>query len=144
MISEQGIIEEISNQKAIVRIRKSGACAHCSSKGSCSISDRDMLVEVQNNLQAKKGDTVELSVPEGTLLKLSALVYLMPIIALMFGAFIGSYLSIYLNSDQSITAIITGGIFCGISFLGLKIFERSKRSDNKYFPQMTRILKSVL
>jgi sigma-E factor negative regulatory protein RseC len=142
MISEQGVIEKIDDQMATVRVRKSSACAHCSSKGSCSISNRDMLVEVQNILNAGEGDTVEISVPEGTFLKLSFLVYLIPIFALMLGAFIGIFLSTMLNIDQSLSAIITGAVFFGISFLGLKVFERLKSSDRNYFPQMSRILKN--
>jgi len=87
MVSEQGITEKVTDRKATVRVRKSPTCAHCGSRTSCDISDRDMLVEVSNDLQAKVGDYVEISVPEGTLLKLSVLVYLFPIIALMTGAF---------------------------------------------------------
>jgi sigma-E factor negative regulatory protein RseC len=144
MISEQGIIEEVSARKAIVRVRKSSACKHCSSKDSCSISDRDMLVEVDNDLQAKVGDHVEISVPEGTLLKISALVYLFPIIALIIGAFLGDFLAKHLlQTNSSWIAIIVGFIFLGIVFFGLKIFERTKRSGDSYYPRMTRILTNV-
>ena len=94
MISERGIVERIDNQKAIVRVTKSSACAHCGSRDSCNISDRDMLVEVANDLKAAVGDSVEISVAEGTLLKLSVLIYFFPIIALMVGAFLGNYLAI--------------------------------------------------
>jgi len=143
MISEQGIIEEVLARKAIVRVRKSSACKHCSSKDSCSISDRDMLVEVDNDLKAKVGDHVEISVPEGTLLKISALVYLFPIVALIIGAFLGDFLAKHLQTDSSRTSIIVGFIFLGISFFGLKIFERTKRSGDSYYPRMTRILTNV-
>jgi len=143
MISEQGIIEEVLARKAIVRVRKSSACKHCSSKDSCSISDRDMLVEVDNDLKAKVGDHVEISVPEGTLLKISALVYLFPIVALIIGAFLGDFLAKHLQTDSAWPAVIVGFIFLGIAFFGLKIFERAKRSGDSYYPRMTRILTNV-
>ena len=120
MISEQGIIEKISNETAYVRVTKTSACKSCSSKDSCNISDRDMIVEVDNRLKAKEGDRVELSVPEGTFLKLSMLVYVFPIIALMTGAFLGNYLSLQLNTDPSKTAALTGALFLVFSFIGLK------------------------
>jgi sigma-E factor negative regulatory protein RseC len=142
MISERGIVEKIDNQKAIVRVAKSSACAHCGSKDSCNISDRDMLVEVSNELKAGIGDFVEISVPEGTLLRLSVLVYLSPIIALVIGAFLGNFLARPLQIDPSLSAVIGGGLFLGAAFWGLKLYERTEKSGNKYYPRMTRVLSS--
>ena len=143
MISEQGIIEKISNETAYVRVTKSSACKHCESKDSCNISDRDMIVEVTNRLNAKEGDRVELSVPEGTFLKLSLLVYIMPVIFLMTGAFLGNYLSILLGTSSSATAAITGALFLVIAFIGLKIYEEKKKTGDKYYPRMTRIVFNI-
>ena len=143
LIKEQGKIEEIRKQTALVRIQKRSACAHCESKGSCSISKRDMLIEVPNDLQAGVGDQVEVSVPEGTLLKLSALIYLLPVLLLLIGAFLGSLLGDALQMNSSLTAIILGGGFMGISFYGLILFDRKKRKGNKYYPRMTRILTQI-
>ena len=140
MISEQGIIEKVLDDKAVVRVQKSAACAHCKSKGSCNISERNMLIEVSNDIKASKGDYVEISVPEGTLLKLSVLVYLLPIIALTIGAFLGGFLANSLQTDSSLTPIVGGGVFLGIAFFGLIRFERRRRSDNNYKPRMTRIV----
>jgi len=140
MISEQGIIDKISKNTAFVRVTKSSACKHCSSKDSCNISDRDMIVEVVNSFNAKEGDRVELSVPEGTFLKLSLLVYIFPIIALMTGAFLGDYLSVQLKTNPSATAAITGALFLVFAFLGLKLFENKKKTRDKYYPRMTRII----
>ncbi|MFC1839302.1 SoxR reducing system RseC family protein [Thermodesulfobacteriota bacterium] len=143
MISEQGIIEKISNETAYVRVAKTSACKHCASKDSCNISDRDMIVEVANRLDAKEGDRVELSIPEGTFLKLSLLVYIMPVIFLMTGAFLGNYLSIQMGTDPSVTAAITGALFLMVSFLGLKVFEKKTKSEDKYHPRMARIVINV-
>ena len=74
MVTEQGIIEEVSGQKALVRIKKSSACATCESRGNCEVvSGKSMVVEVANDLGGGKGDRVELSVPSGAFLKLSYL-----------------------------------------------------------------------
>jgi sigma-E factor negative regulatory protein RseC len=142
MISERGIVERIDNQKAMVRVKKSSACASCGSRDSCNISGRDMLVEVSNDLKAETGDFVEISVPEGTLLRLSVLVYLLPVIALMIGAFLGNFLAKPFQTNPSLTAVIGGGIFLIAAFGGLRLYERTKRSGEKYFPRMTRILTS--
>ena len=140
MIKEQGIIQKIKRDKAVIRIQQTSACAHCKSRGSCDVTNREMLVEVINDLQAKEGDLVELSVPEGTVLKLSLLVYFLPIIALFIGAFAGAAVAESLRVDTTLASIL-GGVLCmGIAFYGLRRFERAKRSGDKYYPRMTRIL----
>ena len=81
--------------------------------------------------------------PEGALLKVSALVYLLPIIALMTGAFIGGSLSATLGTGQSMTAIAGGAVFMGIAFGVLKIIEHSKGPVRGLYPRMTRIISSA-
>ena len=140
MIREQGIVEEIRRTTAVIKVEKSASCKHCSEKDSCSVSDRNMRIEVKNSLNAKEGDRVEVSVPEGTFIKLSLMVYIFPIVALMAGAFLGNFLSAQLNTDPSVTAAVTGAIFLAASFLGLKIYDRKKAIGDTYYPRMTRIV----
>jgi len=141
MVSEQGIVEKLNKGIAVVRVRQRSACKHCSSKDSCDISSRDILVEMPNVLQAQVGDYVEISLPEGALLKLSALVYLTPIIFLILGAFLGSFIAKFLHTDSTWGAVTGGAVFLGIAFWGLRMFERAgKRSGDSSYPRMTRIL----
>jgi sigma-E factor negative regulatory protein RseC len=140
MISEQGIVEEIRKNTAIIKIEKSASCKHCADKDSCSVADRNMLIEVNNILNAKEGDRVEVSVPEGTFVKLSLMVYIFPVAALMIGAILGNFLSMQLKTDPSATAAITGALFLAASFLGLKILDKNKNTGEKYSPRMTRIV----
>jgi sigma-E factor negative regulatory protein RseC len=143
LLSEQGIIEKVTEQKATVRVRRSSDCAHCSSRISCDISNSDMLVEVSNDLQAKIGDLVEISIPEGTVLKLSVFVYLFPVIALMIGAFLGEFIAYFLQSRSSWPSIFLAMFFLGLAFFVLKIFERKKMSGGAYNPKMTHIVANV-
>jgi sigma-E factor negative regulatory protein RseC len=140
MISEQGIVESTNRTSAFIKIVKSSSCNHCSEKDSCSVSNRDMVIQVKNSLNAKQGDRVEVSVPEGTFIKLSLMVYIFPIVALMVGAFLGNFLSGTWNTDPSATAAVTGALFLALSFLILKILDRKKRTGDRFYPRMTRIV----
>ncbi len=140
MIREQGIVEEIRRNTAVIKVEKSSTCNHCADKDSCSVADRNMVIEVKNILNAKEGDRVEVSVPEGTFVKLSLMVYIFPIVSLMIGAFLGNYLSMQLNTDPSATAAISAAIFLAASFLLLKVFDKKKDTGEKYSPRMTRIV----
>lgn len=140
MVKEQGIIRKINGKKAVVHVQQTSACAHCKSKASCDVSKRAMLIEVANNLGAKEGDFVELSVPEGTVLKLSFMIYMMPIIALIIGAFVGWAVAGSFNIDTTFASILGGSLCVGLSFYILKRINRKAESEEKYFPHMIRIL----
>jgi sigma-E factor negative regulatory protein RseC len=143
MISEQGLVERIKKNSALIKVVKSSVCNHCTSKDSCSVPEKNMVIEVKNSLNAKVGDLVEVSVPEGTFITLSLMVYIFPVAALMAGAFLGNYISTLLDTDPSLTAIITGAIFLFFSFIILKLIDRKKDTRDKYTPHMTRIVSNA-
>jgi sigma-E factor negative regulatory protein RseC len=141
MVTEEGVIEKIFRHKALIRIQKSSACAHCDSRGACQvISDREMLIEIANDLQAKVGDHVEISVQEGSLVKLSLLVFFLPIVALVVGAYAGGSLADSLEIDSTLSSVLGGALAMGITFFALKRFERAFKDKAEYHPRMTRIL----
>lgn len=141
MVTEQGVIEDVSGRKTLVRIEKSSACATCESRGDCSVdSGKSMVVEVANDLGGGEGDHVELSVPSGAFLKLSLLVYILPVVALIAGAFAGGALAGVLHMPLSLASVIGGFLVMGITFYALKRFDRSLRARSEFRPRMTRIL----
>lgn len=141
---EQGIVEKASKRKAMVRIQKSSACATCSSKDSCDVSsDKKIVIEVANDLQAKTGDRVELSMPESSLLKLSLLVYLLPVVALIAGACLGAELAPVLNMDTTLASVIFGASAMAMVYCVLRWLDGISNFREKYYPRMTRILASA-
>jgi sigma-E factor negative regulatory protein RseC len=144
MITEEGVVEKISHTKAVVRVQRSSACAHCESRGACHVIEgRAMLIEVTNNLQAKVNDHVEISVPGGSLLKLTLLVYFVPILALIAGASAGSMLAQSFNARPTLASIVCGGFAMGIAFCVLKWVDRRTQAKRNYQPRITRILFSA-
>jgi len=141
MVTEEGVIERVFKQKAEVRIQKSSSCANCESRDGCEIlSGKEIMIEVANDLQAKAGDHVEISVPAGSLLKLSLLVYLVPIVALVIGASAGSLWAQSFGVGSTLASIVGGGFLMGITFLILRKIDRAARDKGRYYPVMKRII----
>ena len=141
MIIEKGIIDHTEGNRAFVIIKRSSACATCSSRGMCrSHGDREMFIEVTNHLQAKTGDHVEIKMPTGSFLKLSLLVYILPIVALIAGAYFGAELSGYFRFNPTPLSLAGGAIAMIITFAVLRMIDRSAQNTEKYRPRMTRIL----
>jgi sigma-E factor negative regulatory protein RseC len=102
-----------------------------------------MFIEVNNHLQAKTGDHVEIKMPTGSFLKLSLLVYILPIVSLIAGAYFGTEISAYLHFDSAPVSIAGGAMAMIVAFTVLRMIDRSAQSTEKYQPRMTRILVNV-
>ena len=88
MQGHAGKIIAIEGDTATVAFTRSSMCEKC---GACKLSgDGRMEIQVQNTLKAKMGDTVELSVPPSSMLLAGLLVYILPLIALIAGVWLGS------------------------------------------------------
>jgi len=141
MIHERGVVEKIVHHTAVIKLQRAAGCETCKAKTSCHAEgDAEMRVEVENNLDAKEGDTVEMSIPERSLAKMALVVYFGPVAALIAGALVGDALEKALQLDSPLPAVIGGAVFLAASLLALKAFDRFARSRPDYHPRMTRIL----
>lgn len=141
MPTERGIIQKTESEKAFIRVQRNSACAHCESRGMCQIdNEREMVVEVENVLGGKPGDQVEIMVPTGSFMKISLMVYMLPVLAFMIGAFLGDNLASKFSLNHSLAAIIGGTILMMIFFYLLKRLDKVIGGKKRYTPCMTRIL----
>jgi sigma-E factor negative regulatory protein RseC len=140
MLRERGVVEKSSPQKVVVRIEQSSACANCESRGACQVqNDKNFFVEVVNDLGAKVGDVVEISMPSGSVIKASLAVYALPVLGLIFGALSGGALAGTLHVQPTPASLIGGGAGLAVSIAVLKWFDRSVRSRPDYSPRMTKV-----
>jgi sigma-E factor negative regulatory protein RseC len=141
MVREKGVIERITGKKAMVRIQKSSACSACEAKDSCDVtSGKGMTIEVVNELMASEGDVVEISISSRSFLKLTVLVYFVPVAALIICAYFGEALGARLGFNTSVASILTGGMGMGVTFFILRRFDQDQRKKRSLSPKMTRIL----
>ena len=141
MVKEEGIVEKVINQKAIISVQKSAACANCPSNGECDmLSERNMKIKVLNELHAVAGDRVEISLPEKSLLKLATMVYFLPVIALIMGAYAGEKWAASFHIPSTSASIIGGVITMAITFYVLKRVDKAQNDTSEQIPRMTRIL----
>ena len=145
MITEQGIIDNISGRTATVQIQKSSACSSCESRDSCDVhGGKPMEIEVNNRLQAAEGDQVEVSVPSGTFLLVSLYVYFIPVVALIGGAYVGgTLLAPRLGLNATACSIVFGFLAMGVTFILLRRLDKTPLANRKYRPRMTRIVTRV-
>lgn len=121
----------LSGDTATVKLKRSSACGdNC---GSCSGCNNFRTVNAQNTANAKVGDLVEISMPSKTVLSAAVLVYVLPIVILVTGYFIGANVW---NTEQS--GILLGLCAMVISYVVIGIV--TSKNKNHYKSTVTKIL----
>jgi len=145
MATEIGLVLKVKNDTIIVKTQRKKMCEHCSSKDECSTmsgSSDDLEVEVKNLLGAKQGDFVKLHIPTSSLLILSFLMYMVPVIFLIFGGFIGLELANFLYLDENISSIIFSLTFFIITILIIRYYSNLLAQNKKFTPRLHSIIKN--
>ncbi|MEA3417521.1 MAG: SoxR reducing system RseC family protein [Thermodesulfobacteriota bacterium] len=143
MATEEGIVTKIDSSTAWVKCTKSAACESCKAKDFCDTaggSDDDVEVEVINAAQAKVDDRVTISFEMSSLLKVSFLVYMAPVLFLILGVVIGDKIAPIFNYDRSIFSIAVGFLFLFAAFFFVKAKGNKMSKKNEYKPKIIRIL----
>lgn len=122
------VIARLKDNYAKVKIPKTSSCDDCSEKGFCNpFGSNNMIIKSANKVNAQIGSRVRVaikSVKEG---KAIVILYVIPLIALLSGAFIGKRLW---GSDAAAAAL--SFIFLIIAYLSIRYYSyRKYESKNK-------------
>ena len=142
MATEEGIVIKIDSNIARVRTTKSSGCESCTARSSCHAmeSGNDMEVNAVNEAGAKVGDRIMLYFETGSLLKAAFLLYIFPILCMLFGAAAGHWFSIRNHMNPSALAAATGFVFLILSFAFVRSRANKLAENDRYQPKIIKIL----
>lgn len=90
MLETRAIVVDVRGKDLLVEARQSGGCGHCDSEKGCGSGKLSQMFcreprqfLVSNDAGAKIGDEVQVTLPEGVLLRSAILVYLIPLVMLL-------------------------------------------------------------
>ena len=143
MSQESGIVETIEEAWVWVKTRRKSACAHCGHKDHChTIEGGDrMLVKARNLTDARKGDEVELFLNTKTQLKCVFMVYMVPVIGLLVGAFSGNSLSTLVGLRPNAGIFLFSALGLGAGFLITRLYSNRMETKNAMTLRVTRVVK---
>ena len=131
-MNQQGFIVEIVDDKtAKMRMQRHSACASCGKCAKLTSESQDLIVEVDNQIGAKVGDHVEVSMETVKVMKATMLAYILPLIFLVAISFKGPL------------EVISGlcGLLCTfLSYLYLRKNDKKYRDSRDYIPVVVRIV----
>jgi sigma-E factor negative regulatory protein RseC len=147
MIEETGLIVEVDDQYAWVEAASSNSCSHCAANQACGTASlqkwfkrRPNRLRVINHQHIKPGERVVIGIPEQALVKGSFMIYMLPLLFLIGGAFFGSYLDNLLSwGHKDAASMFFGllGLFGSFRFLQ-KYYTRKSGQQSQYQPVILR------
>lgn len=138
------IIELVDGTTAKIKMQKHSACAACG-KCASSTDKKDIIVEVDNNIGAKVGDYVEVNMDSVNVIKAAAIVYIVPLIALLGGTIIsyGILNFIDIGMNKEVLSGFIGIVLTIISYLLIKSKDRKFRESRNYIPIITKVINTI-
>ena len=89
MEQQAQVIRIVSDATARVAVKRKSACSgDCHTCHGCPHPDEIVMVDADNPVGAQKGDTVIVRSDTGRVLKLAAMLYLMPLVLFFLGYFL--------------------------------------------------------
>lgn len=87
-VERQGLVIQVVDGRARIRLESSGACAGCGSRGTCGADGnvREHVIELPLAAGTCVGDTVNVSSPASSFVLATLLGYLLPALGLLLGA----------------------------------------------------------
>ena len=142
MIEEQGRVVRVEDGYVWVETLRRSACDSCQARHGCGqsllqrsgVNSRKGMIQAlyhQNSPVLQVGDEVRIGVPEQAVMRGSALVYLLPLIAL----FAGAWLATTLDMSEPWTIFLA---FSGMS-IGFSVaswYGRHPRNSSGYMPSI--------
>jgi sigma-E factor negative regulatory protein RseC len=144
-MKEKAKVIKKEDGQSLVQIIRVSACSHCDEK--CMLAEdshdmEEMEVLVNDPIGAEVGSMVELEMGTKPILFSAFVVYLVPLIAIIAGYFVGSsWLSIFINNGE-IAGIIGSISSFFLSFLILRAFDKKAGSKSYFHPEITRVVNS--
>lgn len=139
-LTKTGVVKAVHGRIALVVTKLEPECESCKAKHACSSfggAGTNMEVRARNPVGAQVGDVVTISIGSSSFLKLTFLVYMVPILALSGCALCGYWLAVLFTANKDLLVGGSGafGLFGSFFWLKKKANKLSARQD--FVPEIT-------
>ena len=141
MAREQGLIAGIDEKGwAEVVTQRRDACGECGTGHCCTAfaGSSKMLIKAVNRVGASEGDLVSIDLASGGVIRISAILYIIPVLGLIFGAVLGSALD---PGWPEATPLFTL-VGLAVGFLVTVLISKHLSKKGEFTPVITGVLKS--
>ncbi len=140
-MEQVGIVKEIKGNDAVLEVRRASACgANCGGcSSSCEVAPH--FITINNKLNAKLGDIVEIKGETKKILKYTFIIYIVPLVFLIIGIALGNeYFQSNGYENYELLSFAVGILALVISFVVLRIIDNSVAKKGEKVLTISRIL----
>lgn len=128
-VRKEGIVIDNNKGNLKVQIFRNGACGACAAKGSCA-EKKTTEIELFSYEDLKKGDRVIIEGSSSEVSKLTATVYIVPVVMMLMGALIPNIFLKNTSMDINLLTLISVAIFFAISIIFMKKLDKNVKNKN--------------
>lgn len=136
MKTEQGIVIEVIDNVAKIKVGRHNDCSNC---GGCPGSD-NVIISANNKIGATVGQRVVFDVKDVNVLSGAFVVFILPLIAIFLGVLLGGGIGKYIGYNIHIFQIAGGIITFLLSIIFVKLFDKAATESEKAKPEIIGIL----
>jgi sigma-E factor negative regulatory protein RseC len=93
---DRGTVKKTENGFAYIEMELNASCRSCSNKGVCMAGDKPAQLKIENKIDLKENDTVEIDLPPQTKLSAGFLLFILPLLSM----FAGYYIAFAITSED--------------------------------------------
>jgi sigma-E factor negative regulatory protein RseC len=140
ILTRTGVVKAIQGHMALVVTKMEPECESCAARETCSTfggGGANAEITARNTAGAEVGDIVTISMAGSSLVKVSFLVYMLPILALIAGIVLGHWLSTVIPVKENILVGVLGLFGFSGTFVWLKKKGDSLSNKPGFVPEIT-------
>lgn len=140
-----GVVLEVVGEHARLETSRRGVCEGCADHASCAVegavsSGVSEVVTARNPVGAGPGDRVEFDLPGHTELKISLLVWVVPLCGVIAGAIVGAGLHESLPLDRDLSTLLGAVVGAAAAFGVVIPIDRRVRGSAALVPRILKVL----
>ena len=136
-MAEVGNVIDIENNKVVVKLKRTEACAKCRAC-TAGMESKDMIIKAYNQCGANVVDNVEIVLEEANFIAAVAIMYGLPFLGLIVGTVIGIFGSKAIGLENNeLIGFGVGLVFICLTYLWIKSKESYWKSKN-FVPKAIR------
>lgn len=141
MEAEKGYVEKTEDGWAWIVTQRRAGCDHCGRMGYCQMLDGGdkMVVKTRNALGAKIGDEVEIYLNSGKRMKGLFIIYILPVLGLLSGAFLGHGIAPFVGLSEELGTMLFTLFGLLLAFSIIPLFSNRMEASGQMIPLVSRI-----
>lgn len=133
---QEGFIIQLQGDLAKVKVAPNADCDNC---GACNIVHMEILA--YNSVKATPGQKVKFTMIKENMLKISFMIFILPLLSLFAGLYAGSLVSSVLNINSTGSMTAGGVLMIGLAVLVIFFYDRKYKQNKSNFPQIIEVIK---